>query len=374
MRAPKLFAASRALGLAAVATIFAGAAVVSCAPSDFDPITLVNSVRMLASRSSKPYAKPGDTVDLEVLAYDGRPDRTRAMHVYWFPFACVNPAQDAYYGCFASFAQSAKGGDGGLIGISGSGADAGADGGDDAGAPPVPTGDLTGLLKPGVDISPFLHEGSTYHVTLPKDVVSSHPKVPGADAPYGLVMVFNMACAGHIELVERDPGNPQSVPFACFDDAHTRLGPTDYVLGFTRVYAYDDRVNANPTISGATFDDKPIDLTAGITVDHCTTADKKDCPKISIDVQVPPESQEPNPGDVDPSGAQLKEEVWAAYYSTGGRFDDDIRILYEPRVGKVDGTATKFQAPQQPGDGMVWIVVHDNRSGATWLPIPLHAR
>ena len=53
---------------------------------------------------------------------------------------------------------------------------------------------------PGVDLTPFLPHGPTYEVTLPADIITSHPKVEGAAAPYGLVIVFNIACAGHIEI------------------------------------------------------------------------------------------------------------------------------------------------------------------------------
>ena len=40
--------------------------------------------------------------------------------------------------------------------------------------------------------------------------------------------------------------------------------------------------------------------------------------------------------------------------------------------GKVDGSEIKYQAPNEIGEGTVWIVVHDNRGGASWVQIPLH--
>ena len=54
-----------------------------------------------------------------------------------------------------------------------------------------------------------------------------------------------------IEIVPLDPNNPnpQQVPIGCFDANHNALGPDDWVFGFTRVYAYNDVANANPTIS-----------------------------------------------------------------------------------------------------------------------------
>src|SRR5215471_4846300 len=84
-------------------------AFVACGVGDFDPASKVDSVRILALRADEPYAKPGDAVHLEVLAVDQRADRSRPMTIYWIPFVCLNPPNDAYYACFAP----GGGGDGG---------------------------------------------------------------------------------------------------------------------------------------------------------------------------------------------------------------------------------------------------------------------
>ncbi|MGH7330698.1 MAG: hypothetical protein ACREJX_20295, partial [Polyangiaceae bacterium] len=91
----------RALPILGLLLAFSAA---SCGPSDFDPETLVESVRVLASAADEPYAQPGDTVNVHVLAYDGRPVKPAPMKIYWLPFACENPIGDAYYGCFGSIA------------------------------------------------------------------------------------------------------------------------------------------------------------------------------------------------------------------------------------------------------------------------------
>src|SRR5271156_576197 len=97
----------------------------SCAPSGFQDIALIqNGIRILASGASKPYANPGDTVAIQVLAYDGRSAAQRdggaAMQIYWLPFLCKDPPQDAYYSCFPQFASAqaslqGQGADGGGI-------------------------------------------------------------------------------------------------------------------------------------------------------------------------------------------------------------------------------------------------------------------
>ena len=59
--------------------LFGGTMMMSCGPSDFDPQTLVNTVRILAAGADEPYAKPGDGVNLSLLAYDGRSQKPAPM-------------------------------------------------------------------------------------------------------------------------------------------------------------------------------------------------------------------------------------------------------------------------------------------------------
>jgi hypothetical protein len=83
---------------------------VACGAGDFDPASKITSVRVLATRADKPFAKPGDDVTIEALAVDGRADRSTPMHVYWLPISCINPRGDLYYACFAALAGQVLGG------------------------------------------------------------------------------------------------------------------------------------------------------------------------------------------------------------------------------------------------------------------------
>jgi len=345
----------------------------SCAPSGFQDVALVNSVRILASSADEPYANPGDSVTVQVLAVDGRPDPAVPMNVYWLPFVCENPADDAYYGCFQQIAAGGSGpttGDGGVEAAAGGGGDAGAGG---------------GALKPGVDLTPFLPTGPTFTFTMPADAISSHPAAPGIPVPYGLAILFNIACAGHIEIVPLDPNNanPQQVPIGCFDASHNQLGPDDWVFGFTRVYAYAGITNADPVISSIDVGGQSFAVTGGppaytttqtFMPPHCAG----DCSSIAIGPVVPASSQEVQsqlgPGD------QPKEEIWADFYTTLGKFDDDARLLYDPAAGSIgppSATDDKFTPPAtapsaSAADGTIWVVVHDNRGGASWVTVPVH--
>jgi len=211
---------------------------------------------------------------------------------------------------------------------------------------------------------------------VPAGIIEQHPPVQGAPAPYGLVVVFNVACAGHVEIVDIDPSTGvQSVPIGCFDDDHNRLGPSDYVIGFTRVYAYADRTNANPVLRGVLVDGKPImlgdpaDPKTGLHVAPCN----HNCDDVKLNVDVPPESQEVNPGDVDPDGTTRKEQVWVDYYATDGNLDGEARLVFDPKGSRVtgDGTDEPYHAPDDPTDGWLFVVVHDNRDGTDWQQIPL---
>jgi hypothetical protein len=126
-----------ALGLAVVAWVAS-----SCAPTGFKDESQIETVRIIASAADEPYAKPGDTVNVTVLAFDGRPVQPEPMTLYWLPFVCENPEGDAYFACFEKLA--AGGGD--------AGAPDGGSGGSGAGA----------ILKPGVDLTPLLPTGPSF--------------------------------------------------------------------------------------------------------------------------------------------------------------------------------------------------------------------
>lgn len=354
----------------------------SCSPSGFQDGSLVNSVRILASAATPPYAAPGSPVTVDVLAYDGRPAGTmrEPMNLYWLPFKCENPINDAYYSCFRQL----------LVGVGGAGGDGGAsDGGASAEAGGSAGGGTGGAggLPVGVDLTPFLPPPNhPFEFSMPGDAISAHPKVAGMPLPYGLIILFNVACAGHIEFVPLDPpGNIQAPPIGCFDAQHNRLGPTDYVIGYTRVYSYDPAVNSNsnPVIDSIDVDGQPLmkngstwqvqdPMTPGkfvnLAVDRCAA----NCTKIHIGPVVPEASWEPNPEQLDVHNQPVHEQIWAEYFSTFGSFADDARLLWDPVSGKLSGdTRDQFQPPGDAGDGTIWIIVHDNRGGAAWAAVPV---
>jgi hypothetical protein len=317
----------------------------ACRNAQFDPASKIESVRILATRADKPYAKPGDTVHMEVLASDDRADKSVPMNVYWVPIPCIDPPGDSYFACYPGFAQAPA----------------------------------------GVDLGPVLQAGTTFSFTMPSDVITKHTKQGGTiDAvPDGLAVIFTIACAGHVEVLPpRVGGSPNDLPLGCFDGSHTQLGPDQFVFAFSLVYAFTDRTNANPVVDQLTFGGTPVDLTAGITIDACGSAaadvngavNRSNCPGTPMDVVLPDASQEEDPANLDPNGKPLKESLRVQYFSTDGKFANDTINLFDPTAGRITGTADDFTAPPLPGEYMIWAVVRDNRGGATWSSIPLHVR
>jgi len=344
---------ARALGgVAALAAM--GWGVHACAPSGFANEYNIDSVRILASSATEPYAKPGDAVTVQVLAYDGRPMKPAPMQVSWFPLQCDNPTDDAYYACFEQFGALSS-------------ADAGG-----AGRPTADAGASAGAgalsLVAGQDLTPFLTPGPNMTVIIPPSIIASHPPVAGS-SPYGLVILFNFACAGHLEFTppSSSNANPQQVPIGCFDSNGNALGPDDFVFGFTRIYVSDTVTDTNPVITEVDSPDAPdggLKVSQGTTIAPLNVAScSSKCPKIPIG----PVIQTPAAG----------REVWVDFFSTAGTFNSDARLLYSATTGSEgppSTTDTSFYAPPDAGAQLLWMVVHDDHNGASWVTVPVEVQ
>jgi hypothetical protein len=278
-------------------------------------------------------------------------------------FVCEDPENDAYFACFAS-----------LVSDAGASKDGGSAG---TGAPKPPFGS-------GVDLTPFLPQGPTLSVPIPLDIVTKHTPVMGTTDPYGVAIVFNMACAGHPELLPENSSNLSfnQLPLGCFDKNGNQLDADSYVVGYATIYAYDTLTNANPVIShfvyqgvdmdGGFVGDSSVEDVgsfgdAGVVLPPCTEA--KGCPGYTFDITVPSSSWELDPQDV-VNGQTLHEQIWVDYYWTAGSFSDDSRLDYDPTVGLVGGTAVTLTAPPSPTAATFWAVAHDNRGGVAWDIVP----
>jgi hypothetical protein len=341
-----------------------------CSEDDFEPVSKISSVRILAAQANKPYAQPEDDIRLRLLADDGTIEPldgaeadggavgASTLKYYWLKTPCINPLGDLYYACYPGFA---------------------------------------GTFQPGEELHPTSSTSDKFIVDrplefpLPADIITSHPPVEGS-VPFGSVFAFAMACDGdHVRYLGlRTRPSPQSPPFGCFASDGSQLGSEHFVFAFARVYAFQERVNQNPIIERLTFNGQALeradlDCAAGsagadagaapdggaaecrtFSVVRCTEESSDDCPKVDVDVSVPPESQES-----DPSSERGREQVWVNYYATGGKFEQEARLLYDVNEGRLGDTEAEFLRPRQPGKHKLWAVVHDNRGGVEWVEATL---
>jgi hypothetical protein len=303
--------------------------------TNFDPPSKIEGVRILAIQADKPYAQPGETVTLSMLAFDGRPKKPAPMRLFWVPTVCHNPSNDAYFACYS---------------------------------------ELAAKFKPGVDLTPSLVKNAQFSFPIPANLVDAHGAAKQS-SPYGMVVVFAMACAGHVQYTPPAADTvPPAPPLGCFDDEGKPLGPDDSVFAYAQVFSFPGRTNANPVLDHLTFGGKPVDPEKGITIEPCTAKTQEKCASTALDAVVPSSSQEPDPGDVTESGAKTKEEIWVDYYLTDGQVKNGAVLLYDAQTGKRTKTATSLQAPLTKGEQRLWAVAHDNRGGVAWIDVPMHVK
>src|SRR3954469_2920805 len=175
--------------------------------ANFDPSNEIKTLRVLGVKKDKPYAQPGDTVNLQMLWTD---PKCHAKVETAFIGGCVNPPGDLYYGCFDVFGGGAAPG--------------------------------------GVPSVPFSF-GDTFSLTLPKDIISGRqgPIRPG-QARYGLSIVFFALCGGTLSLdLKADPG--AGLPIRCLDANDNPLGSDDFVVGYSSIYSFEGVSNENPSFT-----------------------------------------------------------------------------------------------------------------------------
>jgi len=309
------------------ALLLALLAIASSCAEDFESASKLSAVRILGVRSDTPYVRPGATFHAEVLAYDGRANpiaSPRPMRLFWLRDVCLRPsAEDCYR-------------------------------------------DLETKYPPNQDLTPLLTEGDHATFTMPADAA---PTTSGDSLPTTSIL-FVAACAGHhLELVGRQAGYPTSAPFACVDSNGRRLGADDFVFAFMRFYVSNDLTNANPTPSGVTLDGVPLSAdNPPLTIPRCTRTNIDDCPARKLAVTIGDESQEIDPTSRPPGGeAILREQVWSSFFVSSGKLGSEALVLFDARRGRSTGKVeNEYRGPLAPGDVDLFVVTHDNRSGASF--------
>ncbi|MEP7048766.1 MAG: hypothetical protein ABJB12_00370 [Pseudomonadota bacterium] len=324
-----------------------------CGP-DFDPPSELHSLRVLAVQKDKPYAQPGDTVNLQMLWEDASLNAGRPVTIAWSA-PCFDPEGDLYYLCFADKS------------LFGSG-------------------------------EPVLGDSTT--IKLPTDIISKRPPPSQTrNAPYGIAYVFFAACAGTLTPIPVTGSN--TFPIGCKDADGKLLGADDFVAGYTSVYSFEGFSNNNPDISGFELDGKALQATefcqdadciaqASSNVPDpdsidCSTDDARCIPTCAADGDssckawsvrpILDKTAEANQDTDEVSaklvGRHLGEQMWINYYTDAGSLKSPVRLLNDASAGWNDDYGAKFYAPKAPGLVRLWGVVHDNRGGAAWAGVTL---
>jgi len=220
---------------------------------------------------------------------------------------------------------------------------------------------------------------------------------------------------GTLELhVER------TFPFVCYLDqdaepglsaGDVELGSSDFVVGYTSVFAYDELENHNPLLSGVVWhdlelrpgepparageplDEPPLgleDLCIGdacqpalpsddpsvcpeaLTLDACP--DSGDCDEIDVAPVVDPASAETDAASSSLRSTTLLEQMWVNYYASDGKVSEEVRLLNDATEGWNSDPATKYEPGKEPAVAYLWSVAHDNRGGAEWARLRVCVR
>lgn len=211
---------------------------------------------------------------------------------------------------------------------------------------------------------------STFSVQIPEAKAILKPIPPDQGAPYGLEYVFFAACAGELGPAPQG-ASANMLPAACYGPDKRVLGANDFVPGYTAIYVYADRSNANPIVANLLLDGSPIGSAAGPVpspprLARCAGSDANACLGHRLQVEIDRASAEIDPGAVSPDGRQLSEQLWVAFYTTRGDLGDELRLVNDAEQGWNDDNATEWHVPTTPGSVHLWGIVHDNRGGVSW--------
>ncbi|RYE94868.1 MAG: hypothetical protein EOO75_00825 [Myxococcales bacterium] len=357
--------------MARLASLFALPLVVAAlgCGNAFEPQSSIQSLRVLAVSIDQPYARPGATVKLDLLHYDGSRrafdadgKRTRTVQTLWLG-GCHNPGGDLYYACFPVLAD--------LFASLGEGQ--------------TPTPDQLKLVG----------TGSSFSLDIPADIITRRPAAETAEeiaqgnAVYGLSYVFFAVCGGEIRGVPAEQATG-GLPLGCFDKTTGEaLGSDDFVIGYTPIYTYDEYTNANPVIDGVLFEGQPgmtqaCSTTAPCAADQrcgslgvclpvvppCTERKVADCPTYSLKPVVGRTIVEKDLTAPPVDGQQPDEIIWTSLYSSDGTLTNETVLINDALNGWVfdeEKPSTKWSAPNRAaGETRVWMVVRDNRGGTSW--------
>ena len=282
--------------------------------ADFDPGSRVLSYRVLAQEMDVPFAKPGETVNIRSLSYD-----PQGRTVNWAWAACVNPSSATVQGCFDKIGEDTE----------------------KSGESPV--------LAQGAEMSDF-----TY--TVPADALDV---LPESARPSALIGIASVACPGDLAI----EAGPNNLPFTCKEAGTGRvMALEEYVIGVKRVQVRANDRNTNPVIEAVLFDGVEWPEDEVKTVKACDTNNNEYKPcadDTKHEIVARPTASSVESGTTE-FGIAFNEQVIIEYYATEGVFEYDVAIASDPNTGWAARKAASGKELR------MWMVLHDDRGGASW--------
>lgn len=353
MKLPTLTRAASALVM--VTSLMA----MACGP-ELDPISRVETIRIIGVRKSAPYAHPGERVDLQLLYEDGSGEG-RDVETF-FAFWCVNPPGDAFSQCLSE-----------------------------------PPNEEVGAQ--------FVNNSSSFSLELPEDSLRDSLVDPSLPRQ-GTAFVYYGVCAGRLagDLVQDGKLNEDVLTGAasgaaliprCLDEDGNEVGSDDFILGYSTILIYEDLRNENPIITGFEVDGMAVaadcvdeECDAPFTVPDlegceegvpCIDACEDDgqlglCPEVKIAVRVDRQSAEGDTYAELAYGAQLEESLWVSYFVDRGSVSAPIRLVNDATEGWQSDYGSAILAPKDAGPLRIWAAVRDNRGGVAWTRLPAYVR
>jgi len=333
--------------------LFAATVVCACFGRPFDPPSLVQTLRIVAIRADHSTPPPGTDAKLEMLTFDGSPKAKRAdgsmrsIETIWIG-GCFDPPGDLYYQCY-----------------------------------PLLDKELAALAS-GTP-SPNLGRGPTFTLHVPSDLVSRRKGSRSGVPPYGLSYVFYAACAGKVVVVPRDPSAPPATPpIACIGPDGSDVDAEGFVFGYLPLYSYPGLDNANPVVTGGTFDARSESPKTCATDADCASGDacgsakscipvvqacdgRVACRSYTVKPMANPADAEPDPLATFRAGAPRTERLYVQYLASHGVLGGDSRSIVDPVHGPRDDYETTWSPPAEiVGETRIWAIVKDSRGGVAW--------
>lgn len=334
------------------ALILAGAslALSACGP-ELSRVSEIETLRIMGVRKSAPYARPGETVSLHMLWEDGAEQMPEQVESF-FGFWCLNPPGDVYSSCLTS--------------------------------------------PPNVNPPQFVTNQSNFELVIPENSTRSSSVEPNAPDS-GTAFVFYGICAGTLDLgvsaPDADDGDSAaSSPLPrCLDEDGNELGPDDFVIGYSKIFIYDDLRNENPIVTGFKVNGQDVqidcidedcdgpfpvpELTGCTDGVACFKACEDDgdllkCPATSIEAVIDPASAEQDELAFVTYGQELEEAIWVSYFVDQGTVSPELKMVNDATLGWQSDYSSEFFAPSEAGPLRLWAVVRDNRGGSAWIRVP----